>query len=589
MPNVYLPIVENNMTKLRCIDVSAYQSNVPWDVLLANGVCDIAIIKGGQGQQTRDHVNQARAKGIKYIVLYFWHDPTLAVFYQVLIASNDIKEFNPIAVFLDCEQWWGNWSQYWEFLAGKRLLKDMTIVTPQVIADNALGVLNGLKSAFPALLVGDYTALWFTNGWALPMLKWIMNFVLWVASYFDYGSATYKATYDQIKSNPPDTASPAMPAGVVKYILWQYSSRMIYPGQAYPYDSNIGYGTVNDFLTQAGIGEHTVAGTYNRNVAEKNRARGLVLTSSQAKASFDGLDFIMPAVGGMDAPNLYRDTSLNQWLTQASQAKIPSVPFYVLDGAFWLNGSGTALSVVQNMTLTQNQMVHDIIDSLHSGMWDYTTLDGKSGWKPFHGLSLLMYNSKTANGGDVNTIWQQATLENVLKQLLVLRSNGQFPNVPFFIWSNPTFFKTYAPVDPMYTYLRGLRSQVYAGMSEWIYSATSGPLVTDGMQAVFDTYEPSDTFTFAYTPEWFDATGINSFVMFHDFTSGRFTVPSVTDANNVPSPLELVMGADTKDAIYKLLNFVPVIIQPPTGRTLEQVDAALAQVEAKLTAIKNLL
>lgn len=253
MPNVYLPIVENNMTKLRCIDVSAYQSNVPWDVLLANGVCDIAIIKGGQGQQTRDHVNQARAKGIKYIVLYFWHDPTLAVFYQVLVASNDIKEFSPIAVFLDCEQWWGNWSQYWEFLAGKRALKDMLIKSPQAISDNAYAVATGIRTAFPSLLVGIYTALWFTSGWAAPMATWLINFIAWVASYFDYGKSTYRMTYDQIKTVPPTTYIPALPGGVAQYVLWQYSSRMIYPNQAYPYDSNIGIGTLDDFLSLAGV------------------------------------------------------------------------------------------------------------------------------------------------------------------------------------------------------------------------------------------------------------------------------------------------------------------------------------------------
>lgn len=227
------------MIYLRGPDVSAYQQNVPWDALHINGVADIAIIKGGQGQATRDHVNQARAKGVKYIILYFWNDPTIAAFYQILTIQNDFKEFNPIAVFLDVEQWWANWDQYWQFLAGKITLAQMAIKSPQAISDNAWAVLNGVKQSYPKLLVGIYTALWFVQGWAGPIALWIMRFILWVANYIDYGKAVYQVTYDYIKTQPPEGLKPILPTGAVDWLIWQISSRMIYPGQQYPYDTNV--------------------------------------------------------------------------------------------------------------------------------------------------------------------------------------------------------------------------------------------------------------------------------------------------------------------------------------------------------------
>lgn len=241
------------MIYFRAVDVSAYQSAVPWDTLNANGVCDIAIIKGGQGQYTRDHVNQARAKGIKHIILYFWNDPTVAAFYQILTIQNDIKEYNPIAVFLDVEQWWANWDQYWQFLAGKLTIAQMAVKSPQSISDNALAVLNGVRQSYPKLIIGVYTALWFVSGWSQPIAQWIKNWPLWDASYFDYSKATYKVTYDYIRTVPPATYIPALPTGATEWKFLQYSSRMVYPGQIYPYDSNIFNGGEREFLAWAGL------------------------------------------------------------------------------------------------------------------------------------------------------------------------------------------------------------------------------------------------------------------------------------------------------------------------------------------------
>ena len=237
----------------RAIDVSSYQTAMPWGILMSNGVCDIAIIKGGQGQYTRDHVNQARAAGIKIIMLYFWADPTITAFYQILVASNDIKEHLPDAVWIDSEQWWADWSQYWEFLAGKRTLANMLIKSPQSISDNSLAILNGLRTNFPSLPLGDYSADWFVRGWAQPMSTWLRNWWFWVAAYRDYGQATFKTTYDFIKSVPLYTESPLLPSGVTEYAMWQYSSRMIYPDQAYPFDSNVLNMNSADFLKAIGL------------------------------------------------------------------------------------------------------------------------------------------------------------------------------------------------------------------------------------------------------------------------------------------------------------------------------------------------
>lgn len=332
-----------------------------------------------------------------------------------------------------------------------------------------------------------------------------------------------------------------------------------------------------------------MAATYNTLVSQKDRAKILMLTSDTDKASFDGIDLIMPCIGGMDAsgPKRFRDISLDKWLNQADIDKVPASPYYLLDAAYWLNGSGTDKGVVDNMPQATNPILIDILNSLHAGGWTFATLDATVGWKKFHGVNLMIYNNLTANGGSISNQWQVSTLDNVLRELIALKNAKKFPDVPLLIWSNPTWLQLYATTDPLYTYFKNKKDVTFMGISQFL-SFNAGPQLAD-MQTVFAN-RPPDTFKFAFTPEAYDSSGTNSHVMFHGFTADYFKIPQVVNASGVPQPLELGLGCDVKQVMYDFFKFKPgTVTPPPSGRTPEQVDAALAVVEAKLKAIKDLL
>lgn len=331
-----------------------------------------------------------------------------------------------------------------------------------------------------------------------------------------------------------------------------------------------------------------MAATYNTLVSEKDRARILMLKSDTDKASFDGVDLIMPRIGGMDAKGLklFRDTSLDKWLNQGDVAKIPAVPYYFLDAAYWLNGSGTAKDVVDKMPQASNQALIDILNSLHAGGWTFDTLDATVGWKKFNGVSLMIYNNFTANGGSISNQWQVSTLDNVLRELIALKNAKKFPDVPLMIWSNPDWLKLYAATDPLYTYFNNKKGVTFMGISQFLNFST-GPQLAD-MQTVFAN-RPPDTFKFAFTPEAYDSSGTNSHVMFHGFTADYFKIPQVVNAAGALQPLEIGLWCDVKQVMYDFLKFKPSVVIPPSGRSLEQVDAALKVVEDRLKAIKDLL
>ena len=208
-------------------------------MLKAHGL-DFAIIKGDQNLATDSHVFSAREAGLD-VQLYFWHDPIQTSKTQIDWFMPDIEEHKPSAIWLDCEQSWANWTQFWANLRGEITSAQMLRVPPKAISDNALAVMQGLKK-YTNIPIGIYTGQWFVNGYALPMAAWLDQYPLWLASYFDSNTVSYPATWDFINTTPPATFNPILSKRTwipKTYQILQYSSRMIAPGQTSPYDWDI--------------------------------------------------------------------------------------------------------------------------------------------------------------------------------------------------------------------------------------------------------------------------------------------------------------------------------------------------------------
>lgn len=581
------------MTYLRAVDVSAYQKDVPWDVLLANGVCDIAIIKGGQGQATRDHVIQARTKGIKRIILYFWQDPTIAVFYQILVIQNDIKEFQPVAVFLDSEQWWGNWDQYWQFLAGKLLLSQMTILSPQAISNHGLAVLTGVQKSYPDLPLGDYTARWFTLGWAQPMSQWLYRFALWVAGYFDYGNQTYKVTYEFIRSSPPDTFQPALPDGASDYLILQYSSRMIYPGQSYPYDSNV----TEKAKFLAWIKETEEQPMYDPAFTQAVRANVLTLFDEQAHAdlkalSDGGTDVFILGMGGMDGPNGQELRNSSAFRIRVDQAKTvlrPVVGRFTVAGDYHQRKQRT-VDQVEGMSWDNNEVLKQIITSLRvPGDWSFSTLKAGTGWLPVHALIFSMTKYLYASGQTIESGWQKRTLKNLIDPLTYFQDHGMMPMIPLIVFSNPGFFTLYAK-DDLGGYLLEQHQRLYLGLAQWYFAQSPTASVLKASET-WDFRLP-EGYNFVSTLYGYGSDPADPLndghVVYHEASSGRFLIETITNSAGQPCPANTGFWCQDKIKLYEFLNFVSGNELPPDIQAqLDALNARYTALEARVKTLED--
>lgn len=248
------------------VDVSAYNTNIPYEELLKNGIKFI-IIKGNNGTATNDHYLKAKAAGFEVVGLYFWNDPTISAAVQLNIFKPEIDKYKPNLVVLDVEQWWASWQSYWDAIAGKIQWAEVPKKSSKAISDNAYTVSDGLKKylndSAPFLV---YTANWFTNSYSPDMMTWLPDYDCHVASYFDYGKTTYRVNYDYILSTPPETYKPVLPSGtymtttgpkyvtLTNYKIHQYTSRFIYPNMNAPLDTNVFKGSYDELKRYCKLG-----------------------------------------------------------------------------------------------------------------------------------------------------------------------------------------------------------------------------------------------------------------------------------------------------------------------------------------------
>ncbi len=240
---IYLPQVSTGVEQvpppevkyLRGVDVSYYQDALPWVNLVEHGL-DFAVIKGNQGIYTINHVKGARDAGVKKVGLYFWHDPIMKPGTQLSYFSNSTGIHKPDFIALDLEQYWRNWNQYFGWLKDHNIRVDT--FTSQQISDNAQAVAEGLAALGLPFLV--YTAQWFCDEWSPDIYQWLPEYKLWWANYVDWGQAKYKISWQDFETFPAISVQkePKMPNDL-RWTAWQFTSRWIYPGQRYPWDTNL--------------------------------------------------------------------------------------------------------------------------------------------------------------------------------------------------------------------------------------------------------------------------------------------------------------------------------------------------------------
>jgi hypothetical protein len=132
---------------------------------------------------------------------YFWDDIILDPLSQAnWLADTLVIEGLPIKfVWADQEQWWGNWDQWYQFLARKLAFGSMFRPSAANINSHNLAFISQLSHCFPES--GVYTNRGFVDSWAPSMNAWLPLYKAWVAQYGAQPKVATKMTWAQLKAN----------------------------------------------------------------------------------------------------------------------------------------------------------------------------------------------------------------------------------------------------------------------------------------------------------------------------------------------------------------------------------------------------
>jgi GH25 family lysozyme M1 (1,4-beta-N-acetylmuramidase) len=167
------------------VDFSSYQSRVDPALLRANGV-SIPIIKCSSGTQEdkmfRTHATNC-LKVYPRIGVYHWIDPTIGSFTQArFVVDLLLKLQYPIAfVMLDYEQWWANWSLWFQANQGKIPMSSVPRVDPNNLSIHAKSVVSTIKANSFRTVV--YTGYGFYDSYTPQSKVWLANESTVIAAY----------------------------------------------------------------------------------------------------------------------------------------------------------------------------------------------------------------------------------------------------------------------------------------------------------------------------------------------------------------------------------------------------------------------
>ncbi len=548
---------------LKGIDVSAYQVNVPWGELIKNAGIGFAIIKGDQAVATANHVSLARTAGVPVVGLYFWQDPTIPVSLQVQCFAEDIREYKPDFIWLDVEQWWASWTEWSKLWTKPPQITEAQVpkLTSVQISNHGKGVLTGLKALFPDLLIGLYTGTWFINKYSPDMETWMDEWPLWMAHYFDGGAGDRKVTWAQLAATPPWPFAVQMPPGMV-WDIWQYSSTMRTPAQDARYDWNVYNGTADQLAAWINKKEISMTALYKQTVAQANRAKILTYRADQ-KINIPladlGIDGVILPMGGMDKwdgshMRLYSEPSFGARVEQFVAAGIPVIGKFNLDAGYWLKEQHTAPEI-ENQTIRDNPVIKAVLDAWCMPGWTFDQVLSKQA--KYHPISALMLSMVETDGWPAGTTvdngWQARTFTHAVNHVKALIYNGMAPDIPLILYTGPWWLNLYDKDGSAFrNELNNRKSWLYLSLGQWTLTSTA---IFGTLEEIFK-FRPADSFTFSQYPD-----GYFERILMHEFSGEKQRVSYITDASGNPTEINLSLWNDTREEMYKFLNFSPV---PPT-------------------------
>lgn len=595
---------------LKGIDISGYQINVPFSELIKNAGLGFVIIKGDQLTATANHFALARAAGVPIIGMYLWIDPTSAASYLVNWFAKDIREYDPDFIWLDMEQWWADWGEYFDAIAGKIPWDKVRKLSSIVVSNHGQAVAAGLQKLFPNKKIGIYSATWFTGAHSPDMLKWIGKYPLWWAHYFDGLLGIRQVTWDYLNATPPQPFTVWMPYGTnLKWSIWQYSSTMITPAQYARYDW-CGYdgdvAKMKSWINDSIEVKPMATVIHVESTSQKDRAKIIHWKPDQSLTvplkDLDADAIVLTAAGMNKIINsqvtITSEDSFKARHAMVIAAGLPVIARVNLHSGYWTLRQYSKDTVLAQTTLSdlseakkqesirQNLVIPKILSSLCDGEFNMDDLFSKRlKWLDVKLLDLLMVEMKGFKGENIGHIWHRAAFDHVTLGLNWLKLLGYIPNIPIAMLTTPQWLSQFNWMDPstdeFISMINNSKTWLWLHLGKWTQFSTS----TFKTATELWTTRPAETFNWTLDngSKWYPPDGYGDRVLMHLYAEQQKL------AGLPGSEVELNLWQDSRVPMLAFLG-APVIVKPPidtSDKTLEKLWEKVDALEVWQTKIRG--
>ena len=256
---------------------------------------------------------------------------------------------------------------------------------------------------------------------------------------------------------------------------------------------------------------------------------------------------------------------------QVKAAGLAVVAEAVLDGGMFVMEQHTA-SELQRWDAKSDLMLRAFLQAVvKTPNWTYEQLYARQvELYPFDMVNVRMVETHTYPKGsdnDLGVFWQALTMTTFVDHLHFLMGSGALPEVPIALSTTPEWLTHYkiGEQNDLTTALSNRKNYLYLHLMQDVNTSTA---TFPNLGAIF-IYPPADQFKFAFVPD-----GYQERALMHRFASAQ-KVNQVTDANGVPTSVEINLWQSDTEGMAKLLAVKPpVVVEPPVEPPPPNTDLA---------------
>lgn len=196
------------------VDISRYQQWLDVQELQAGGVQHV-IIKAGGGitvdAMYHNHAENCLANNMP-ISIYYWADPTIRPDVQVQILLDEAENYPVSHIWVDIEQWWSVWADWYKALQNKLAWPLVARFRPDKLNDFYFSFMEILKAGAKRP-IGIYTSQSFVTSYAPKMANWLSAYEIWVANFSKVVPKGEIMTWQRFMELYTPDFSPLLPPG----------------------------------------------------------------------------------------------------------------------------------------------------------------------------------------------------------------------------------------------------------------------------------------------------------------------------------------------------------------------------------------